>query len=100
MRRMVPDAEQLANQIGDARQRPQVGRLAVGQRTPQQLAFQFGQLLGPQPRRGAVRPARERRLGRAPVVVPPARGLVREVKRTSHGGRALPSDKVRQRGLV
>jgi hypothetical protein len=44
---MVPDAEQLANQIGDARQRPQVGRLALRQWTPQQLAFQFGQLLGP-----------------------------------------------------
>ena len=96
MRRMVPDAEQFADQIGDARQRPQVGRLAVGQRTPQQLAFQLGQLLGPQPWRGAVRPARERRGGRPPVVVPPASGFVREVQRTSHGGRALPGDKVRQ----
>ena len=99
MRRMVPDFEQLTDQIGDARQRPQVGRLAMGQRTPQQLAFQLGQLLGPQPRLGAVRPARERRGGRLPVVVPPASGFVREVERTSHAGRALPRGKVRQGGL-
>ena len=85
VRRMVPDAEQFANQIGDARQRPQVGRLALGQRTTQQLAFQLAQLLGPQPRLGAVRPARERRLGGTPMVVSPASGFVRDVEHTAHG---------------
>ena len=43
---MAPDAEPFADQLGDARQRPQVGGLAMGQWASQQLSLQFGQLLG------------------------------------------------------